>query len=68
VPIIPCAVAGSSAFGHWRGWLPGSGKTCVVLFGEALDARSDRIEAEYRVSLAGLLRRAGESIDSVSRQ
>ncbi|MFM7182115.1 MAG: lysophospholipid acyltransferase family protein [Verrucomicrobiales bacterium] len=58
VPVIPCAVAGSSAFGHIRNWLPGSGKTCAVIFGTALDPRADAIEDAYRSALSILLERA----------
>ena len=66
VPVIPCAVAGSHVFGHWRAWLPASGKTCVVLFGEPLDPRDDRIGADYRQALARLHERACGLAGSIS--
>jgi 1-acyl-sn-glycerol-3-phosphate acyltransferase len=58
VPVIPCAVAGSAAFGHWRSWLPGSGKSCAIVFGGALVPDPDTIEIAYRAALTVLLDRA----------
>ena len=58
VPVIPCAVAGSSVFGHWRCWLPGSGKACAVVFGRALDPRAESIDGDFRASLTTLLESA----------
>lgn len=63
VPVIPCAVAGSEVFGHWRGWVPGSGKSCAMVFGPALDPAADSIMETYRASLAGLLGRAGKLVE-----
>lgn len=58
VPVIPCAVAGSAAFGHWRNWLPGSGKTCAIVVGEPLSSNEVRIEDSFRASLTDLVTRA----------
>lgn len=62
VPVIPCAVVGSSVFGHWRGWVPKSGKTCAIVFGCSLDPRAGGIEDAFRLSLAGLLERARQMV------
>jgi 1-acyl-sn-glycerol-3-phosphate acyltransferase len=67
VPVIPCAVAGSSAFGHWRCWLPGSGKACAIVFGAALDPGEDTIGETYRAALTGLLDRARQRVAENSR-
>ena len=58
VAVVPVAVLGTGVFGHWRAWLPFSGKTCVIVFGAPLDPAMPGLADAYARAMRDLHQRA----------
>ncbi len=58
VPVVPCVVAGTAQFYHWKRWLPLARTRWTVAYGEAISPRVHLPKKAARAAMMAELQRA----------